>query len=97
MRYGLALVVALALAGCHRRTSEVMPGADAEARRAAAQQTSEDLAAAGDAAQQTVAIESRAPGRPNPVRLMPDAAPDAARQLPGADNVSQEDAPTEPN
>jgi hypothetical protein len=96
MRYGLALVALLALAACHRRTSEVMPGADAEARRAAVQQTSDDLAAAADAAQgQAVVAGGRAPARSRPIRLMPDQPEDDAPRLPVADNVSQEDAPTQ--
>jgi hypothetical protein len=98
VKYRLALVALLALGACHRRTSEVMPGADAEARRAAAQQTSGDLAAAADAAQgQAVTIAPRAAARPRPVWLMPDATAETAPRLPVAENVSQDDAPAQPN
>jgi len=93
MRSRLALVALLALAGCHRNASEVIPGADAEARRAAAQQTLTDLAAADDAARGPAPFSQPRAARVHPVRLMPDAEPDAAPQLPVAENVAQEEAP----
>ena len=96
MRYGLVLIAVLALGACHRRTSEVMPGADAEARRAASQKTNDDLAAAGDAAEgPAVAIGPRAsaPARARPVELTPEAPAEEAPKLPVAENVSQDEAP----
>jgi len=96
MKRALSLIALLALAACHRRSSEVMPGADAEARHAAAQQTLDDLAAADAAATGPApATEPRAV-RTRPVTLMPDNAEEAAPQLPVAANVAQEEAPAAP-
>jgi len=90
-RRALALVLLLVLGACHRRSSEVMPGADAEARRAASQKTTEDLAAAGDASDgSAVAVEPRgsAPVRSRPVDLTPATPAEDAPKLPVAENVS---------
>jgi len=77
-----------------------MPGADAEARRAASQKTTDDLAAAGDAGDvSSGAVEPRAsaPVRARPVDLTPAAPVEEAPKLPVAENVSQDEVSAEPN